>query len=75
MKRALKQHGSKNMRVVGCACLDVCPARAITLAIASDLGAARPLLRIVERKHDVVELALELIEISEVNEDSRLSPR
>ncbi len=60
LKRALKARGSTAVRVVACACLDVCPGRAITLAIAHDLAGDRPLLRIVDRKHDVESLAEEI---------------
>lgn len=60
LKRALKEHGNKNVRVVASTCLDVCPRHAITLAIAHDLGAVHPHLRVVDRQADIAALAQEI---------------
>lgn len=44
LKQALKSHGEgKRVRVVACACLDLCPKHGVTLARGSELGDAKKL--------------------------------
>ncbi|MGB4857993.1 MAG: hypothetical protein WBP11_01570, partial [Dokdonella sp.] len=47
LKRALKHAGHRELRVVACGCLDLCPKEGVTIARGRDLAATPPLLRVL----------------------------
>lgn len=50
IRQALRQRGERDLRVVACGCLDVCPDDGITIALGTDLAATPAALRVVARK-------------------------
>ena len=52
LRGVLKAHGRKDIRVVACGCLDVCPKRAVTVARSGELGAGAPLLHLLDNASD-----------------------
>ncbi len=47
LRKALKQAGRKDVRVVASGCLDLCPDDGVTVARGGDLGGAAPRLQVV----------------------------
>ena len=48
LKHALKKAGHRELRVVACGCLDLCPKHGVTVALGRELAAKPPLLRVIE---------------------------
>ena len=62
LKRAIKQGGHREMRIVACGCLDLCPKDGVTVARGRDLAIKPPVLRVIgkdDRVNDVVSWLLE----------------
>lgn len=60
LKRALKSDGYRDIRVVACGCLDLCPKRGVTVALGNELASPVPRLRVLDRD-DRAETLLPLI--------------
>lgn len=60
LKHALRKRDARDVRVVACSCLDLCPDDGITIAVGDELAASPPQLRVISRKQPVDELADEL---------------
>lgn len=58
LKHALRKAGHRDLRVVACGCLDLCPKHAVTVALGSELASQPPLLRKIG-EHDRVESVLD----------------
>lgn len=61
LKRAIKHAGHRELRVVACGCLDVCPKDGVTIARGRDLAIKPPVLRVIgmtDRVDDIVEWLL-----------------
>lgn len=62
VKHALKNAGHRELRVVACGCLDLCPKDGVTIARGRDLAIKPPVLRVIGRKdglQDVVDWLLD----------------
>lgn len=62
LKRAIKQAGHRELRIVSCGCLDLCPKDGVTIARGRDLATQPPLLRVFgnkDRLDDVVDWLLD----------------
>ena len=62
IKHALKHAGRRELRVVACGCLDLCPKNGVTLARGRDLAIKPPLLRVIgedDRMQDIVDWLLD----------------
>ena len=62
IKHALKHAGHRELRVIACGCLDLCPKDGVTIARGRDLAIKPPVLRVVgehDRLEDVVEWLLD----------------
>ncbi len=62
LKRAIKQAGHRELRIVTCGCLDLCPKDGVTIARGRDLAIKPPLLRVIaekDRLEDVVNWLLD----------------
>lgn len=58
LKRAIKQAGHRELRVVACGCLDLCPKDGVTVARGRDLAIKPPVLRVIgtdDRVDDIVD--------------------
>ena len=51
LKRAIKQAGHRELRIVACGCLDLCPKDGVTIARGRDLAIKPPLLRVIGESH------------------------
>lgn len=58
LKHALKKAGHRDLRVVACGCLDLCPKHGVTVALGRELASQPPLLRVIEDR-DRVERVLD----------------
>lgn len=61
LKRALKHAGHRELRVVACGCLDLCPKDGVTIARGRDLALQPPALRVIgerDRVEDIVDWLL-----------------
>ncbi len=58
LKRVLKERGRRDVRVVACSCLDVCPKRATTVAASGPNGTRVLVARPGARAEDVVDALL-----------------
>lgn len=54
LKHALNQTGQRDLRVVACGCLDLCPKQGVTLALGQELANQPAVLRVIEA-HDSAE--------------------
>lgn len=61
LKHALRKRGQRELRVVACACLDLCPDDGITIAVGGELAGEHPPLRVLPRKRAIDELADALV--------------
>ena len=62
IKQALKNAGHRELRVVACGCLDLCPKDGVTVARGRDLAIKPPVLRVIgedDRLDDVVDWLLD----------------
>ena len=62
IKQALKNAGHRELRVVACGCLDLCPKDGVTIARGRDLAIKPPVLRVIgesDRLDDVVDWLLD----------------
>ncbi len=57
LRKALKQAGRKDVRVVVSGCLDLCPEDGVTVARGTDLGAQPPRLHVLGNRSEVDVLA------------------
>ena len=62
LKRALKQAGHRELRVVACGCLDLCPKDGVTVARGRDLAMQPPALRVIGERDRVEEIVEWLID-------------
>jgi len=56
LRSQLKDAGRKDLRVVACGCLDVCPRHGVTVARSNELGARLPALHVLDNGDDVAAL-------------------
>lgn len=47
IKRAIKRAGHRELRIVACGCLDLCPKDGVTIARGRDLAIKPPVLRVI----------------------------
>lgn len=47
LKRAIKEAGHREVRVVTCGCLDLCPEKGVTVVRGRDLAIKPPVLRVI----------------------------
>lgn len=62
LRQALRKRGERDVRVVACGCLDVCPDDGITIALGSELAATPAALRVIARKQAIDLLVEALVE-------------
>jgi hypothetical protein len=53
LRKQLEDEGRKNIRVVACGCLDLCPRHGVTVARSSELAARLPALHVLDNGDDV----------------------
>jgi hypothetical protein len=53
LRKSLKEDGRKDIRVVACGCLDVCPKHGVTIARSSELQQQPPRLHVLDNRNDV----------------------
>ncbi|HEY0232994.1 MAG TPA: hypothetical protein VGC55_17235 [Dokdonella sp.] len=53
LRSQLKHEGRKDIRVVACGCLDLCPGHGVTVARSSELGARLPALHVLDNSDGV----------------------
>jgi len=64
LKRALRKHEVRDVRVVACGCLDLCPDDGVAVALGAELGNRPPCLRVVERKQAIDRLAAFIADVA-----------
>ena len=62
LRKALKQAGRRDVRVVLSGCLDLCPDDGVTVARSTDLGAPEPRLHVLDNRASAEDLARWAIE-------------
>jgi predicted metal-binding protein len=53
LRKSLKAEGRKDIRVVPCGCLDVCPKHGVTIARPSELQLQPPRLHVLDNRNSV----------------------
>ena len=62
LRSTLKKEGRKDIRVVACGCLDVCPKHGVTIARSSELHHDPPRLHVLDNRDGVVDVRRWLLE-------------
>jgi hypothetical protein len=63
LKKALKAEHRKDIRVVACGCLDVCPKHGVTIARASELAQNPPRLHVLDNRDGVDDVRRWLLDV------------
>ena len=62
LKRAIKQADHRELRVVACGCLDLCPKDGVTLVRGRDLAIKPPVLRVIGADEPVEDIVNWLVD-------------